>query len=886
MRLPAHPFFLAAALAHALPPRKVLGLRSAFAVLPFVLLGIAVATASGLWFGLALVVLAFYLTLYLWTSFLMFYDGQSLMPLPKTPEELASPWFRTKWPRFVDFTTAGILATVPDADDPKTILEGIFRSRFGAFFFARTGIDREQWFASLRNIAGEGTRALPIADLMEEAARVAMERTHRSILVADVLAAVASRNPSFQKTLLAHDLSPADFEYLADWLTTVAEHHREGHFVDRLLASPGIGKTWGFGYTVALDRASTPIRAFREDELHILAHRKSISELEEVLAKSASANALLIGPPGVGKMTVVRGLAERIRHGMSIPALNYRRVVRIAMEDIVGEQSFGSVVANLERIFREAEYAGNVILVIEDIELYLAPGRKTTVADALLPFLRSSAMKVIGLTTPEGFAQAAATYPVVNSVFHEVRIGEPDEETVMQILGDVALAAETKHRRMAQYQTLKKVYALSLHYLAATPFPEKAVNLLEEGFIYAKETGSRVATPDMVEKVLARKFGAVIGRVEEGERKVLVNLEPELQKRVIGQSEALRAIADAIRRKRSGVAAGSKPIGSFLFLGPTGVGKTETAKALATAYFGSEEAMIRLDMTEYQNPADLGRLIGSIDTREVGRLVEEVRAHPFSLLLLDEIEKAHPNVLNLFLRILDEGRMTDAFGKPVDFTNTFIIATSNAGSEFIREGIAAQMPYADLERRLVEEVLQKNIFRPEFVNRFDAVIVYAPLSPENARQVARLFLERLRRRLTGEGYDLSWTDAVLEWLAKKGYSPVFGGRELRRLIQDQVEATIARDILTGKYKKGDMISLTPPVEAPLPSPPPPAPVAAPVMPPVVAAIPSPEPPPSAPPSAPVLPPSTGSTGSSQANSGQATPPTPPSPPAPFNIPAH
>lgn len=836
MRLPAHPFFTAAAIASAMPARRFVGLRSALAVVPFLFLGVAIATANGFWLGLALIALSAYLTLSLWTSFLSFYEDQSLMPLPATPEQLASPWFRTKWPRFVDFTTAGILAAVPDAEDPAAILEQIFRSRFGAFFFERTAIEPERWFASIRGIAREQAPTLPVEDLMVEAARIALTRAHRSILPADILAAVVARNPSFQKTILAHDLAPLDFEYLADWFTTLAEHRRERHFVDRLLASPGIGKAWGYGYTVALDRASSSIRAFREDELHILAHAKSIGELEEALAKSAAANAMLIGAPGVGKMTVVRGLAERIRRGQSLPALNYRRVAKLAMEDIVGEQSFGSVVANLERVFREAERAGNVILVIEDIELYLAPGRKTTVADALLPFLRSSAMKVVGLTTPEGFAQAAATYPVVNSVFHEVRIAEPDEETVMQILGDVALSAEAKHGRRAQYQTLKKIYALALHYLAATPFPEKAVNLLEEVFIYAKETGSRIATPDMVEKVLARKFGAVIGRVEEGERKILMNLEPELEKRVIGQREAIRAVADAIRRKRSGVAAGSKPIGSFLFLGPTGVGKTETAKALAYVYFGSEDTMIRLDMTEYQNPADLGRLIGSLETREIGRLIEEVRAHPFSLLLLDEIEKAHPNVLNLFLRILDEGRMTDAFGKPVDFTNTFIIATSNAGSEFIREGIAANMAYADLQRRLVGEVLERNIFRPEFVNRFDAVIIYTPLSTENVRQVARLFLERLRRRLMGEGYDLSWSDAMLAWLAEKGYSPVFGGRELRRLIQDRVEATIARDILAGKYKKGDTIPLVPPAEVP-PTPASTAPVSSA---PALASVPSPE----------------------------------------------
>lgn len=814
MRLPAHPFFAAAAIVAAMPARRFAGLRSLLAALPFLFLGIAIALASAFWLGLALIALAFYLALFLWASFLSFYEGESLMPLPTTPEQLASPWFRTKWPRFIEFTTAGILAVVSDTEDPRALLEGIFRSRLGVFFFERTAIEPGRWFAAIRAIPREQAPAVPIEELMARAGRIALERAHRSILPADILAALITAHPPFQKIILAHDLAPLDFEYLADWFTTIAEHRRERHFAERLLASPGIGKSWGFGYTVALDRASSPIRAFREDELHILAHAKSIGELEEALAKSAAANAILIGAPGVGKMTVVRGLAERIRRGASLPALNYRRVVKLAMEDIVGEQSFGSVVANLERIFREAERAGNVILVIEDIELYLAPGRKTTVADALLPFLRSSAMKVIGLTTPEGFAQAAATYPVVNSVFHEIRIAEPDEETVMQILGDVAVTAEARHGRAVQYQTLKKIYALALHYLAATPFPEKAVNLLEEVFIYAKESGSRIATPDMVEKVLARKFGAVIGRVEEGERKILMNLEPELGKRVIGQREAIRAVADAIRRKRSGVAAGSKPIGSFLFLGPTGVGKTETAKALAYVYFGSEDAMIRMDMAEYQNPADLGRLIGSLETREVGRLVEEVRAHPFSLLLLDEIEKAHPNVLNLFLRILDEGRMTDAFGKPVDFTNTFIIATSNAGSEFIREAIGAHAPYAELQRRLVEEVLRMNIFRPEFVNRFDEVIVYTPLAAEEVRAVARLFLERLRRRLMGEGYDLSWSDAVLEWLAVKGYSPVFGGRELRRLIQDQVEATIAREILAGKYKKGDTIPLVPPADTP------------------------------------------------------------------------
>ncbi|MBU6415038.1 ATP-dependent Clp protease ATP-binding subunit [Patescibacteria group bacterium] len=577
-----------------------------------------------------------------------------------------------------------------------------------------------------------------------------------------------------------------------------------------MLSSAGIGKTWAYAYTPFLDRHSEPVRVSSKDELHIFAHAKEIRELEEALVKSASANAVVIGEPGVGKMSVVRGLAKKIREGKSLPQLNYRRVMKLVMADVLAEKTFGGVEEKLARLFREAEGAGNVILVIEDIEQYFMPNLATHLTEAFLPFLRSSRIKIIGLTASEGYERSIAEHSALATLFHPIRVVEPDEETMMAILADAALEQEKRFKIVILYSALRAVYALSKRFIPDMPFPEKAVVLLEETFIAGRERGAGIIKPDMVSLVLERKFGRAVSGVGEKEKEILAHLEEKLHEQVINQEEAIRAIADAMRRKRAGVAAGNKPVGSFLFLGPTGVGKTETAKALARTYFGSEDAMIRVDMSEYQNSSDAHRLIGSRESGDAGYLSEKIRARPFSLLLLDEIEKAHPNILNLFLRILDEGSATDGYGKKLDFTNAFVIATSNAGAELIRESLASGIAYGDVQKKLVDEVLRQNIFRPEFINRFDAVIVYSPLSNGHVQKVAELMLKSLALRLEQEGYHLVWDASVILWLAERGYSPVFGARELKRVIQEKIESRIAKEILENKYKKGDTISIAPP----------------------------------------------------------------------------
>lgn len=810
MTFPNHPFFQAAALARRFSPESISRLKKILG-LAFVLLLLGYLTGGHeAVFGLALIALGGWGVCALGVRFIAFHRGQGITPLPATPELIGTLDLSEYWPRSIDFASAEILWGVKNPDDPQVILTEIFRSRIGRFFFSRTGFAEEEFWTKFHH-AYHATphRHIPFSELLPTAARLAIQNVHPFITPADLLAAIHALDMRFSQLLIGYGLGPKDFGYLAEWLGILSEH-RKLSFLERVRFSPGIGKTWAYGYTPFLDRHSRPVVPRREDELHIPAHRRAIAELEAVLAKGAAANALIVGEPGIGKMSVVKGLAARVWTGQSLPELKYRRVVELLMPDILSHSSPGGDQAALGQVFREAEIAGNVILVIEDIELYLIPGLATHLTEAFQPFLRSPLMKVIGVTTPTGYEKCIAGEPALGSLFHEIRVEEPNEERVIAILADAALAAEARYHRILLYPTLKTVYEFARRYITDTPFPEKAVTLLEELFLEAQVSKVKRISPDLVEKVLERRFGVPLGAMQEKERILLADLEVKLHRRVINQNEAISALADAIRRKRTGVAVGGKPVGSFLFLGPTGVGKTETAKALAEAYYGAEENMIRLDMAEYQNPGDIGRLIGSPETHGVGFLAEQIRAHPFSLLLLDEIEKAHPNVLNLFLRILDEGRATDAYGKRIDFTNAIIVGTSNAGSEFIRQAIITRMAYSELKPKLLDEVLRTRIFEPEFVNRFDAVIVYTPLDRWQVKRVAELALVRLKQRLAEEGYALSWSPETLDWLARQGYSPVFGGRELRRVIQDRIESPLARDILAGKHRKGDTITLAPP----------------------------------------------------------------------------
>ncbi|MCD6402415.1 ATP-dependent Clp protease ATP-binding subunit, partial [bacterium] len=344
-------------------------------------------------------------------------------------------------------------------------------------------------------------------------------------------------------------------------------------------------------------------------------------------------------------------------------------------------------------------------------------------------------------------------------------------------------------------------------YLPAIPFPEKALDLLDEITTYAFQKRKRIVLPEDVAKVVSEKVEIPVGEIEAKEREVLLNLENLIHQRIINQAEAVKEVATALRRARAQVKTRKGPMGSFLFLGPTGVGKTETSKALSEIYFGSEEKMIRLDMSEFQAIEDIPRLIGS--EKEGGLLTTQIRENPFSLILLDEIEKAHPNILNLFLQVLDEGHITDGMGRKVDFKNSIIIATSNAGYKVILEAIKEKIEWNQVKQKLLDYLFQEGIFRPEFINRFDAFVIFKPLSHQDLLDICQLMLQKLEKNLREKDIEFIITEPLKEKIVELSYKPEFGAREMQRVIQDKIENVLAEALLSGKLRRGSRLEIDP-----------------------------------------------------------------------------
>jgi len=375
------------------------------------------------------------------------------------------------------------------------------------------------------------------------------------------------------------------------------------------------------------------------------------------------------------------------------------------------------------------------------------------------------------------------------------------------LLEDMALRLESKYGKFVSYPALRDIIVYCSKYLPAIPFPEKAMDLLDEAMVYLKQAKDKLLLPEHIARIVTEKTQIPVGEMEKEEKQVLLNLEKLIHERIIGQEEAVREVSTALRRARAEVTIRKGPMGSFLFLGPTGVGKTETSKALAEIYFGSESRMIRLDMSEFQSVSDIPRLLGS--PGEEGFLTTQVRNRPFSLILLDEIEKAHPNILNLFLQVLDEGHLTDGLGRKVDFKNSIIIATSNAGYQIILKSLREKTEWSEVKQSLLNHLFDEGLFRPEFINRFDAMVVFKPLSKENLLMIADLMLKKLKKNLKEKEIEFVVTESLKEKVVELGYDPTFGARQMRRVIQDKIENVLASALLSEEIKRGSKIEIDP-----------------------------------------------------------------------------
>jgi len=651
--------------------------------------------------------------------------------------------------------------------------------------------------------------------VFEEAGRIALKREGEEIKEGDVIAALVKVEPNLKQIITESDIEEEYFEEINDWLERIyikIQKSKQFWLYENLLKLGSLGKDWTAGFTPTLDNYSidwTDIVKRRGFE-NIIGHKDKVSQLERILSKKDAGNALIIGEPGVGRKNIIHGLIKKSLIGQSLPNVNNNRFIEL---DIIllssTTTSFEQMEKTLEQCFREISNAGNVILIINDFHDFLGGKQKAGIVDisgVIGPYLNSPTFKTICLTSYKGLHQYIEDKPSLLAQFQQIEVEEMGNEETLKILENEVFKLETKHQKFIPFTSLKETINLAEKYISNYPFPQKAINLLDEAVIYSgKDAETNIILPEYIDKVLSEKTKIPVGKIRSTEKEVLLNLEDILHKRVIGQHEALSEISSALRRARTGVQTRKGPMGSFLFLGPTGVGKTETAKALAEAYFGSEEKMVRIDMSEFQRIDDIPRLLGSEE--QPGILTSQVSENPFSLVLLDEIEKSHPDILNIFLQVLDEGYVNDNLGRKVSFTNTIIIATSNAGYQTILKAIAENKEMPEIKRELISTIFEKGTFRPEFVNRFDGTVVFKSLTKEDLLMIAQIQLSKLNDNLRAKKIQLIITEELKNKIVELSYDPIFGAREMKRIIQDKVENIIARALLNDEIPQGSKIQI-------------------------------------------------------------------------------
>jgi len=672
--------------------------------------------------------------------------------------------------------------------NPDSVIKILFSGEAGEFLLKRTGLEIEDLIENATN------KKFTIDELYEN-----LESLMKHLLARGIWS---------EEFFRGRDLLPEDLITAAMWWdfkqTKVSN-------IDEIpgFGKPGVGLELLYGYTPTLDKYTTPLEDTESFAHHLIGREEVVSQIERVL--STGNGVILTGLPGVGKKTVILEFAKKAAEGLLGKQMSYRRVLELDYNFIFSETTdLNRKKSQLSQILSEAEAAGNIILVLRDLHRITdASLEGIDLTDVLEGFFTRHELMLIAISTNVDNERFLSQNARIRKYFQVVEVKQPTKEEALKILVEAAYFWESRKELTITVPALRKIIEGSDEYITDTPFPEKAIELLDGIVAYLEQSGKgNVLSVDDVDTILSEKTGISFKKLSGASKEKLQNLEEIIHKRLVNQEIAIELIAKSLRSKTVGVVKSKRPIGSFLMLGPTGVGKTETAKALAEVYFGSDEELIRFDMAEYAGGEGLKRLIGSAENNQPGALTSAIKKKPASLLLLDEIEKAPTEVMNILLALLDEGFITDARGDKINCQHLFVVATSNAGASFIRKAVSGDVPNEDLQKAVVNHVLEKNIFSPEFVNRFDGVVVYSSLSHDHLVKIARLQLDGLAKTLLSKNIYLSYDDSAVEKLASEGFEPEFGARPMRRILEIIIGDIIGKEMLAEKIKSGDRVILT------------------------------------------------------------------------------
>lgn len=719
--------------------------------------------------------------------------GQGLRDLPPNPQAAT-----------IDaLLDADILGLLPRQASPKQLAELLGRVQGGRFFIVRFEVSEVLKAAS--------TRTEDSVAVWDEAVTIMFRLSLPSISSAVLAAAVLRTIPGVSALLAPIKLNEDDLLDGVQWSRNI----------DRLVTKHktrpkdgGVGRDWSFGYAPILQRFAVNI----SEQLHyqgllmtpLPSRELIVQQIIHLLSTGGRHNATLVGSLGAGKTILVRRLAAKLAQpGPDVPKeLHYRQVLALDPSTLIAQaRGRGELEELVQHICYETLQAKNIVLFLDDAQLFFEEGPGAVdLTNVLLPFLDGGALKLVLAMDEQRWTRISQSNPALAQHLNRIIVQPTNEDETMTVMQDETLLFESQNNVVYTYQALVATYRLSSRYLSDQVMPGKAVKLLESAANNPED--QHFVTERSVAQAIEQTQGVKVGNADTAEeRQTLLNLEQLIHQRMINQTRAVQVVSDALRRARAGVRNTNRPIGTFLFLGPTGVGKTELAKSVAAVFFGGENQLVRLDLNEYVRPDDVTRLIADA-AQDSHSLTAQIARQPFSVVLLDEIEKAHPNVLGTLLQMLDEGILRDINNREVSFRDAVIIATSNAGADRIREHIQQGQQLEQFEQQFTDELITANVFRPEFLNRFDEIVLFRPLNQDELVQVIDLILQGVNKNLATQKVSVFVDDDAKRMLVAAGYDPRLGARPMRRVVQRVVENIVSNQLLSGQVAPGGQVHIT------------------------------------------------------------------------------